>query len=482
MTNPRVLGVELAAAVQTSTPTRARREVERARLTPAIVDRLAAHAAPSKSNRFVYDTLVPELAVRVTPAPSAAKAFVVYMWSRAKRGRISYTLGNCEQLALAEARQLAREAVAAIARGEDPVEKRRAARAEHERAELRGVTVDQVHEDYLAARKDLAPRTRYDYRKILETQLASWRKLPLASITKSMVEERHAEIGRGDERRRIKGSPARANYAMRYVRLLFNFAADRYEVDGAPVVFGNPVQRLNRAKAWYTIAARKTHIKPEQLPAWWKALQELKNDAGRDYLEALLLSGLRKTEGLRLAWAGIDMQRRTFRALDTKNGTDHELPMSEQLYRLFARRAQLIAGASPWVFPGVDLAQPMTEPRKCIARVVRTSGVHFTCHDLRRSFLRIAELHVQPPLTRYLIKRLANHSVRGDVTGGYIQVDTENLRGPMQAIANFVACAANSAPAPSPAAANEPSWRPPGGQSGSTGRESARRRLTVAPD
>lgn len=454
--NPRVLADSLAqaleqetAAVQTSAPRGARASTERMRLTGALIGRLEPRPAPSRANRFVFDVQVPELAVRVTPAPHAAKSFVVYMWSRAQRARISYTLGACDQLLIAEARDQAREIIAAIARGEDPLERRRLARAERSRAELRGITLGQVHDDYLAARKDLAPRTRYDYRKILETQLASWRAQPLAAITKSMVEARHAEIGRR--------SPARANYAMRYLRMLFNFAEDRYEVDGVPIVVGNPVKRLNRAKAWYNIAARKTHVKPEQMPAWCAGLRALRSATGRDYLELLILSGLRKSEGLQLAWANIDMARRTFRALDTKNGTDHELPMSEQLYQLFARRAEIARG-SPWVFPGMDPAEPMTEPKKSIARVVEASGVKFTCHDLRRTFLRVAELYVRPPLTRYVIKRLANHSVRGDVTGGYIHIDTENLRPAMQAIADFIAGAARATPAAPIVSANDAVW------------------------
>ena len=65
---------------------------------------------------------------------------------------------------------------------------------------------------------------------------------------------------------------------------------------------------------------------------------------------------------------------------------------------------------------------------------------------------------MQPPLTRYLVKRLMNHSVRGDVTGGYIHVDTENLRGPMQAIADFVYAAAEPAPARAALAANDAAW------------------------
>ncbi|MEI2671559.1 MAG: hypothetical protein V9G13_10660 [Marmoricola sp.] len=43
-------------------------------------------------------------------------------------------------------------------------------------------------------------------------------------------------------------------------------------------------------------------------------------------------------------------------------------------------------------------------------------------------------LDIQP----YTIKRLMNHVVNADVTGGYIQIDVERLRAPMQRITDTI--------------------------------------------
>jgi integrase len=70
--------------------------------------------------------------------------------------------------------------------------------------------------------------------------------------------------------------------------------------------------------------------------------------------------------------------------------------------------------------------------------------VEFCFHDLRRTFITIAEsIDVAP----YTIKRLVNHTMRNDVTAGYIVSDLERLRGPMQKIADFIAKALLPKPA-----------------------------------
>jgi hypothetical protein len=67
----------------------------------------------------------------------------------------------------------------------------------------------------------------------------------------------------------------------------------------------------------------------------------------------------------------------------------------------------------------------VTETKTFPRRVAKASGVAFTLHDLRRTFITIAESLGTPP---YALKRLLNHRVGDDVTGGYIVIDVERLR------------------------------------------------------
>ncbi len=63
------------------------------------------------------------------------------------------------------------------------------------------------------------------------------------------------------------------------------------------------------------------------------------------------------------------------------------------------------------------------------------SGIDFKHHDLRRTFITIAE-GIDIPY--YALKRLVNHSMSGDVTAGYIVPDVERLREPMQSISDEI--------------------------------------------
>ena len=60
--------------------------------------------------------------------------------------------------------------------------------------------------------------------------------------------------------------------------------------------------------------------------------------------------------------------------------------------------------------------------------VEKQSGAKFMLHDLRRTFLTVADLL---NISSYAIKKLANHKMTSDVTAGYIISDAERLREPM---------------------------------------------------
>ena len=72
--------------------------------------------------------------------------------------------------------------------------------------------------------------------------------------------------------------------------------------------------------------------------------------------------------------------------------------------------------------------------------MAQRSGVKFSLHDLRRTFITVAESLDVP---HYALKRLLNHRVGGDVTSGYIVFDTERLRGPVEQVAKRILELAN---------------------------------------
>ena len=77
----------------------------------------------------------------------------------------------------------------------------------------------------------------------------------------------------------------------------------------------------------------------------------------------------------------------------------------------------------------------LIEPRKQMTKVMIASGIEFTLHDLRRTFITVAE---SLDISVYAVKRLVNHKMSNDVTAGYIIADVERLREPMQKITDYL--------------------------------------------
>ena len=119
-----------------------------------------------------------------------------------------------------------------------------------------------------------------------------------------------------------------------------------------------------------------------------------------------------------------------------KHRQPHTLPLSDFVYDILTSR--LHASGSEHVFPGHGpKGHPIFIARQ-LRKVVERSGVQFTLHDLRRTFITVAE---SLDISAYTVKRLANHKIAGDVTAGYIHVDVERLRRPMDMVSKYLSTA-----------------------------------------
>ncbi|MEZ5814421.1 MAG: tyrosine-type recombinase/integrase [Alphaproteobacteria bacterium] len=196
----------------------------------------------------------------------------------------------------------------------------------------------------------------------------------------------------------------------------------------------NPVRIIAETKSGYPIKRRRTYIKPHQLPAWWEAVEDEETDTSRDYLLLVLFTGLRRSEACRLKWSDIDLIGKTLSLEDSKNGEPLTLPLSRFLLNLLENRHKRY-GNYEYVFPGDGEHGHYIEPKKSVYRVGKRSGIHFTIHDLRRTFITIAE---SLDISAYALKRLINHKITNDITGGYIIVDVERLREPVEKIAQTI--------------------------------------------
>ncbi|ACD97196.1 tyrosine-type recombinase/integrase [Trichlorobacter lovleyi] len=293
------------------------------------------------------------------------------------------------------------------------------------------ITVADLHRQYMSTKKTLAPATIRQYAAWMENHFKDWLTLPADTITGSMVLERL-------ELMEITNGKSQAINAVKLLRSLFRFGLALHP----GVIHRNPVDGVRevRERDWAKKKRRITFIKPEDLPIWFKAVNAYDNPKGRDYMLLLLYTGLRRNEAARLKWSDIDFKRKAFTFTpEKKRGEKPEddqvtMPMSEQLYKLLLKR-RAAGYENEYIFPGKHPAPFLSNPDNYKRDIIAASGVQFCFHDLRRTFITIAEGLDVP---HYSLKALLNHSMGNDVTGGYIQITTERLREPMQKIADRI--------------------------------------------
>jgi len=383
------------------------------KLTKTTVEKLPI--PDDKTRQIIYrDSKLKGFAVRVTN--QGAKSFVVEKRINRKNRRI--TIGSYGQLTVEQARKEAMKLLGKMATGIDPVAEDRAERTKR-------VTLGQAFSDYLDSHRQLTKSTTDDYKRSRDGAFKDWQNKPLIEITKDLVETRHRSLGRT--------SKARANNAMRVLRAIFNYAMDKYDdMDGNPVLHSNPVSRLSRTRGWFRVERRRTLIKPHQLNQWYQATLQLRSETARDYLHLSILTGLRRGESAKMTWNDVDFEDKTITIRETKNKEIHILPLTDFLLALLLRRHQ--NKGSLYVFPSESKAGHFTDPKSAINRVIDLSNVEFCMHDLRRTFITVAE---SLDIPAYALKRLLNHKWSGDVTAGYIVPSVDRLREPMQRITDY---------------------------------------------
>jgi len=378
--------------------------------------------SPPTSGRDTYkDTSTKGLELRVSS--SGYKCFTYRGTLNGKDVRVK--IGEFEVfINLKDARKKASIYRAQILEGIDPN------KAKHSK-KLTNITLLDCLNDYLSLKTTLKPRTQKQYKNEITKYLASWLNKPLNSISSKDIVTRHRKI--------TKNSPSVANRVMRLVRALYNFASQEYEdAEGNSLFPNNPVNKLSHQKLWNKIKRKQGVIKKHQLKAWFEATDELPDiteygSTLKDYLQLIIFTGLRKNEAASLEWNNIDFKDKTLYVPITKNGKPHTLPLSNYLYKLLKRRYK--HKTNSYVFPARYGEKHLTTPQKGILRVRDIANLYFTLHDLRRTFITIAEsLDISP----YAVKKLVNHSMSNDVTADYIVWDIDRLRKPMQQITDFI--------------------------------------------
>ena len=170
------------------------------KLTKTNIDRVAKPGG--KADVLYWDKDSKGFGLRVTPTGLAK--FIAQGRVRGTTKDVRVTIGSYGAWTVDEARRRADEYRHQFEQGIDPrdVERERKATS---------VTLQAVLENYVGRPGKLRPTTAAEYRRHVEQVFAAWRDKPIATITRDMVRDRHAELMTGglDGSRRHQPAPTR---------------------------------------------------------------------------------------------------------------------------------------------------------------------------------------------------------------------------------------------------------------------------------
>jgi integrase len=377
------------------------------KLTAKEVERLPA-PHPSGRQVLVWDSELRGFGVLLSGVTNS-KSFVVQHDVNGRSRRL--TIGPTNVLNLTEARARAKLKLADLYQGKDP-------------KAVNKTKLGALLESYLKT-ITLRPRSAAQYQASITRYLGDWLDRPLASLTGDDIVSKHREIATKIKAEGRYTGEAAANKTMRTLTLLWNFAA---ETDSA--LPPCPTRSLKRH--WYRVPPRTRHLTPEQMPAFYRALMELRSPVARDYLLLLLFTGMRREEAAAMTWADVDFSAKVLRIPGerTKNHQPLNLPMTDYVHDLLVARGA--NGRDRFVFPALSKRGYIVEPNWPLHQIALATGILISAHDLRRTYATIAE---SLDLSPYAIKGLINHSTgKQDITGTYIQMSPERLREPAQRV------------------------------------------------
>jgi integrase len=378
--------------------------------------RIGKLPTPEKGFTPYYDEEVPKLTARAYASGSK----VYYVGKRNKAGIVKpHRLGDSKEMTVEEARNAAIVAVALINKGVDPND-------EKKKNEVRSQTLRQLLDSYIE-NHTLKPRTIKDYNDRIGLGFGDWLSKPASDITEKMILARHKRV--------TKRGKTSTNGIFRPLRAVLNYSHAIGAIDS------NPVNILSAARLWHKDKRKTDKIAYKQLGEWLQAVEQLEPVMHRVAFKLMIYLGYRIGETYKIKWADVDLDEETIIQRDTKNGTNHQLPLPSLLVPMIAELKEE-AGDTLYMFPAVSRDGYHGRPKRQLEALNELISFEFNPHMTRHTFVTIAEA---VGISSTIIKRLTNHTMTNDVTDGYIHTEMETMRKAINEIAAYIQ--SRSAPA-----------------------------------
>jgi len=402
---------------------------------PKLTKRVVDAIRPDRSGKDVFrwdagDGALKGFGIRMKPS-GAASYLVQY---RNKEGRTRrLVIGKVGTLTPDEARNLAGDALRAVARGSDPSAERHAVRG--------AVTVSELCDLYMAETKGRIKASTWSAdRSRIETHVKPLiGQFTVRSLTTADIERMKADIiaGKTARPRKVEGrggiATGGAGVAARTLGMVVTIL--EYARKSLKLIKENPARDVRKPPD----RKQRRFLRIEEMANIGQAIRESQaegaNPTALAAIRLLLLTGLRRMECLALRRAWVDGRAGCIRFEDTKSGPQLR-PIGREAVKLI--EAQPAGEGGPWVFPASHGDGHMVGLPKVLARICAQAGLEgVTVHMLRHSFAATA---AEMGFSELTIAGLLGHSVPG-ITARYAHVPDSALIAAADRVATRIASA-----------------------------------------
>ncbi|MEW4490235.1 tyrosine-type recombinase/integrase [Thalassoglobus sp. JC818] len=372
---------------------------KRVHLTNATVSKLPL---PDERAEFIHDSKLTGFAVSVSK--TGRKVFYYYGRVNGQPKRLK--IGTFPDINATDARACCRSIVGDIAKGKDVSGNRRAGRR----------TLGELFDLYLTVHAKPNKRTWESDVRDFNRFCKHWKNKPLIEIRRGLISDLIADI-----QGRKGASPAHKVRAL--LSKMFNIALKHEWCEY------NPVTGTDRPK----IASRDRYLRPEEMKAFFDAVDGLQRETTRDFIKLAVFTGARRSNLCTMCWEELDLNRGvwTIPREKFKGKRVHVVPLIPQALEILRRRQQEATAGVPWVFPGGGKTGHIIDPKEAMKRVKEQAGIeNLRFHDLRRT-LGAWQNNAGTP-TR-IIQNTLGHADIGTTAKAYTPTEIDPVRNSMQA-------------------------------------------------
>ncbi len=288
-------------------------------------------------------------------------------------------LGRVEDVALAEARDRARECRRLLAQGIDPIEHRRVEVAE--KAAKEGMTFEQVAAFYLAAHEASwrNEKHRWQWRNTLDRHV-------LPEIGKKPV----GEVAVGDVMKIIEPlwqrMPETASRVRGRIEAVLDYASARgWRDKDNPARWKGHLANLLPARSKVRPVQHHPALPWREIGAFMVELRKRQGTSAQA-LEFAILTAARSGEVCGMRWAEIDLAHKVWNvpAQRMKAAREHRVPLSDRAIEILQDVKPLRKAADALVFPGGRMHRPLSDMALTVLLRRLREGVRV--HGFRSTF------------------------------------------------------------------------------------------------